>query len=372
MRLSVINQYPSLRGTGERIQALISEFASEPKAQFRCLVAFASDGGLKLIEDPVLAFLMRGGSIYFIVGVDLGGTSREAVERLLTWKRAYPKQVDARVFTTADNAAIFHPKVYWLDAADRRVVIVGSVNATTGGLASNFEVSVEMELASEGDDVALEEFDYLWMSYSSPLPPLSEENLLEVDAALTARLRSGRPPTDAHPGEPHPLSGLKKPKATAKKKLPKGKPTALGPSVDLVMDILEETRQTQVQLPVAALWPFFRAKPERKQSIELCQVFRGEVVKSGKRPFIHLDNNTHRLEIDAVRGLPRPQIIHFWRRRDDAGTIFYELALRGTKQFRDLDALLRSEGTQTRAGARRWLLRDSSGKSVASPKGSVE
>lgn len=362
MRLSVINQYPDLEATGPRLQTLIGEFAARPKAQFRCLVAFASEQGLKQVEDCILDFLRRGGSVYFIVGVDLGGTSREALERLLSWKRAFPKRVDARVFSTADNATIFHPKVYWFDSAERRVVVVGSANATGGGLFRNFEVSLEMELEAAVDSDAFEDLDFLWMTYSSPLPPLSEENLLEVDASLASRLKSGRAPTDGDARLPHPLAGLKqrgaaKSTVPTKSRMPTKKATgSAAKAVELVMDILEETRQTQVQLPVGAL-PFFKAQPEQRQTVTLHQVFRGSVVKSDLRPFIHLDNNTHRLEIDAIRGLPRPQIIRFWRAFGDPRHVFYEVLLRGTTRFAQLDLLLQNQGTQTRAGARRWLVR---------------
>lgn len=366
MRLSVINQYPDLEATGPRLQTLIGEFAAQPKAQFRCLVAFASEQGLKQVEDCIFDFLQRGGSIYFIVGVDLGGTSREALERLLSWKRAFPKRVDARVFSTADNTTIFHPKVYWFDSTERRVVVVGSANATGGGFFRNFEVSLEVELEAAVDSDAFEDLDFLWMTYSSPLPPLSESNLLEVDPSLVARLKSGHTPTDGDGSLPHPLAGLKG-AGPAKPQVPLKKATGLAGAVELVMDILEETRQTQVQLPVGAL-PFFNAEPERRQSINLHQVFRGNVVKSDLRPFIHLDNNTHRLEIDAIRGLPRPQIIRFWHASSDPRNVYYEVLLLGTTRYAELDSLLQSKGTQTRAGARRWLVRNTSTGS-ASTKG---
>ncbi|MGE4054849.1 MAG: phospholipase D-like domain-containing protein [Vicinamibacterales bacterium] len=366
MRLSVINQYPALKATGSRLQTLIGEFADRPMAQFRCLVAFASEQGLQQVEDCVLDFLRRGGSIYFIVGVDLGGTSREALERLLSWKRAFPRRVDARVFSTADNATIFHPKVYWFDSTERRVVIVGSANATNGGLLKNFEVSLEMELEPSLDGDAFEDLDFLWMTYSSPLPPLSETNLLEIDASLVARLKSGRPPTDGNAALPHPLAGLRR-AGPAKPKVPPKKATDITGGVELVMDILEETRRTQVQLPVGAL-PFFNAEPERTKSINLHQVFRGNVVKSDKRPFIHLDNNTHRLEIDAIRGLPRPQIVRFWHATSDSRNVHYEVLLRGTRRYAEADSLLRRAGRQTRVGARRWLVRRPAAGGVSSKR----
>ena len=118
------------------------------------------------------------------------------------------------------------------------------------------------------------------------------------------------------------------------------------------MDILQETRQTQVQLPVEVLASFFGTSDR----VRLHQVRKGVVVKSDTRPIIHLENNTHRIEIDAIRGLPRPQIIRFFRPRRQS-SINYELILNGTKEYRELEHLLAKSGNQTRRGARRWLTR---------------
>jgi len=119
------------------------------------------------------------------------------------------------------------------------------------------------------------------------------------------------------------------------------------------MDILQETRQTQVQLPVEVLPSFFVGADD----VRLRQIRRGVIVKSDVRPIIHLGNNTHRVEIDAIRGLPRPQIIRFHRPGRSAAVIDYEVVLKGTREYRELDQLLSERGQQTRRGARRWLLK---------------
>ena len=121
------------------------------------------------------------------------------------------------------------------------------------------------------------------------------------------------------------------------------------------MDILVETRQTQVQIPVETFTRFFDG---RRRSILLRHVRRGDVMKSDTRPFIHLPNKTHRIEIDAIRGLPRPQIIRIVRRRDAPGVFDYEIVVKGTKKHTELDGLLREQGERTRRGARRWLIRE--------------
>jgi hypothetical protein len=121
VRASIINQYPMLDSTAERLTSLFRAFVSYKTAQFRGLLAFASEAGFRMLEPSLRDFLNAGHSVFWIVGVDLGGTGRQALQFLYDLKRDYPKQVDARVFSAADNQCIFHPKVYWLDSDERKV-----------------------------------------------------------------------------------------------------------------------------------------------------------------------------------------------------------------------------------------------------------
>lgn len=361
MRASVINQYLTRDSTAMRLDRLLREFSAQQHAQFRGLVAFASAAGLRLIEPALRHFLDAGHSVFWIVGVDLAGTGREALQFLFDLKRAYPGRVDARVFSTGDNQYIFHPKVYWLDGNERNVVVVGSANATSGGFSRNFETSLEVEVEPLVDDHLLEDLNFLWMSYSSPLPPLVAANLLEIDRALILRIGHDQPPTDGRPQQVHPLRALipvhtlARPRGRGRRIRRAQRAAAHRRRRELIMDILQETRQTQVQLPVEALTPFFL--PHGGDSIELRLLQRGRAVKSDVRPVIHLGNNTHRIEVDAIRGLPRPQIIRFVRVGGRSNAVEYELVLRGTRENEDLDRLLSGQGRQTRRGARRWLIR---------------
>jgi hypothetical protein len=92
VRPSVINQYPSQDSTVDRLGGLLSDFSGLAGAQFRALIAFASEAGLRMLEPGVRRFLDSQHSIFWIVGVDLGGTGREALEFLYKLKREYPKQ----------------------------------------------------------------------------------------------------------------------------------------------------------------------------------------------------------------------------------------------------------------------------------------
>src|SRR5437879_5323562 len=102
MRASVINQYPTQDSTVDCLGRLLSDFSGLPSAQFRALIAFASHAGLRMLEPSLRRFLNSQHSIFWIVGVDLGGTGREALEFLYKLKREYSGRVDARVFSTMD------------------------------------------------------------------------------------------------------------------------------------------------------------------------------------------------------------------------------------------------------------------------------
>lgn len=356
MRASIINQYPRLDSTAERLAALLHTFASYKAAQFRGLTAFASETGLRLVEPSLRRFLDAGHSMFWIVGVDLGGTGRPALEFLYNLKREYPNRVDARVFSTGDNQTVFHPKVYWLDSNDRKVVVIGSANATSGGLERNFEASLVLDLEPLTDADILEELDFLWMTYTSPLPPLSPANLIDLNRSLINRFGPDHPPTDGRQSEPHPLAGMvpHRQRAVSSRSSTRSTPvSAMRRGKELLMDILQETRQTQVQLPVDVLASFF----QNADNVRLQQVRKGVVVKSDTRPIIHLGNNTHRIEIDAIRGLPRPQIVRFLRPKGKSVVVTYEIVLNGTRDYNEAEKLLSQHGNQTRSGARRWLLR---------------
>lgn len=359
MELSLINQFAGSNSTGSYLGQLLERFSHQPSSQFRVLVAFASLSGLRQIEAQLRRFLDRGCSTFWIVGIDLGGTGWEALQFLYDLARRYPRQVDARVLTTGNNHTVFHPKVFWLDSQDERVVLVGSSNATGGGLQSNFEVSTVLSV--DGNEMAdlSEQLDYLWVSYSSPLPPLKDGHLLRVDRRLIGLLRSDQR-VSMRPIPRHPLKNLVPrlrlsliPRVRAAKRRSRQPPQRRG-GRELIMDILEETRQTQVQIPVDTFGKFFDA---RRKSVLLRLVKCGVVEKADRRPLIHLPNKTHRIEIDAIRGLPRPQILRMRRDPATPDIVDYELVLRGTRAYSDLDTMLASEGQQTRQGARRWLVR---------------
>ena len=107
-------------------------------------VAFAKSSGVLRLADDFEGFLNDGGEINAYVGVDLGGTSYEALTALL------PRTTSLHI-VHAENAQTFHSKIYDFTGAREETLIVGSHNLTGGGLWTNFESSLIVSASREDD-----------------------------------------------------------------------------------------------------------------------------------------------------------------------------------------------------------------------------
>lgn len=131
----IIGQGYNLKEDTSVGKELIQLFKSHRYNSFTCLVAFASQGGVSALSTEILEAKERGCKIKVILGVDQKGTSKEALEEVLSW------DVDAKIYHTKDFN-IFHPKVYLFENEDIFSLIVGSNNLTVPGLVQNVECSL--------------------------------------------------------------------------------------------------------------------------------------------------------------------------------------------------------------------------------------
>lgn len=124
---------------------LRQEFDTELWTNVDIMVAFCRVSGLDLINDHLVQFIQRGGTFRILVGIDapFGGTTREAITRLLNYKSLAPERVFVGIvhYATPPGSLqpTFHPKVYAFTGAGQRHVHVGSHNLTRGGLVRNIE-----------------------------------------------------------------------------------------------------------------------------------------------------------------------------------------------------------------------------------------
>lgn len=103
------------------------------------VVAFAKNSGVLRLKDPFERFRERGGKVNAYVGIDLGGTSYEALTALLL-------MTDTLSVVHFDGGQTFHPKIYRFDGKNRKILIVGSSNLTGGGLWTNCESSIVLSV----------------------------------------------------------------------------------------------------------------------------------------------------------------------------------------------------------------------------------
>src|SRR4051794_15493875 len=136
MQLTLLHQHLGKGGMDERI---VAHLEAGKYSSLRVLMAFAKGTGVGLISSALEKFIEAGGAVEIIVGLDLDGTSPDALESLVG--------LGAAVFVFGVKGdRTFHPKVmiFDTDPPDEFLVIVGSNNWTPGGLDSNFEVAVEV------------------------------------------------------------------------------------------------------------------------------------------------------------------------------------------------------------------------------------
>ncbi|MGF1871976.1 hypothetical protein [Photobacterium indicum] len=121
--------------TGQLGNRLIELLDSQEYHTLNIVVAFAKNSGVLRIKDSLERFRRQNGKINAYVGVDLSGTSYEALTTLLI-------HTDSLNVVHSEKSQTFHSKIYQFIGEDKELIVVGSHNLTGGGLWTNFESSV--------------------------------------------------------------------------------------------------------------------------------------------------------------------------------------------------------------------------------------
>jgi HKD family nuclease len=124
--------------------ALACALDDERLTELSVVVAWAKESGLQRIRPKLQAFRARGGKARILLGIDADGATFEGLYA------AIDDFNEARVLFNAKSRT-FHPKLYMVTGETASVVIIGSGNLTKGGLLSNYEAGVYLEL-DLGDD----------------------------------------------------------------------------------------------------------------------------------------------------------------------------------------------------------------------------
>ena len=128
---------------------IIDSLIDEEFKSFNAFVAFVSIGGINNIIDELRSFKTRGGAIRLYIGVDLNGTSKEALDKLMEL------EIEAYIIFSPNNI-IYHPKIYAFEGKTFSRAIVGSSNLTERGLFQSIESSVCVNFHNEEDEIGIQ------------------------------------------------------------------------------------------------------------------------------------------------------------------------------------------------------------------------
>ena len=129
--------------SGQLGDRLIELLESSDFHTLEIAVAFAKNSGVLRIKDSFKKFREGGGKVNIYVGVDLGGTSYEALTALLL-------HTDSLNVVHSESDQTFHSKIYQFSGKNHGLLVVGSHNLTGGGLWTNFESS--LHIPTDGTD----------------------------------------------------------------------------------------------------------------------------------------------------------------------------------------------------------------------------
>lgn len=123
---------------------LLKLFSDYDFHTFTGILAFASlsgvNGLLKIVENA-----KHLSQVKIVTGIDQKGTSKEALEALLS-----SEKINSYIFYQPSHT-IFHPKVYLFEGKHKSELIIGSSNLTSHGFFTNVEASMIVSIDNSID-----------------------------------------------------------------------------------------------------------------------------------------------------------------------------------------------------------------------------
>ena len=152
--------------------------ANPPASSIIFVSAFVSVQTIMRVKRQILGLKESGSDIRFVLGIDLGGTSREVLAELLEW------DIDVRIIKHRIPRHTFHPKLYFFQWPDRATVIVGSNNMTEGGFFGNYEgatcITYSLPEETEAFDTARSQLDRFLQPDGPTVHQLTKKFLAEL------------------------------------------------------------------------------------------------------------------------------------------------------------------------------------------------
>ncbi|WP_263819993.1 phospholipase D family protein [Salinibacter sp.] len=184
---SILNPLDQPSGHARLLDYLKEGFQNEDFSRATLIVAFSKSGPLRRLQSAIADWTGdESREVRAIFGIDQGGTSEEALRLSLELFDQVHILHQRGIGTT------FHPKIYYFEGEESFSAYVGSNNLTTGGLETNFESGVQMELQSPEDDPLKYEFYDCWEDTvdvarrldESLLNDLADEGLVPTEESM--------------------------------------------------------------------------------------------------------------------------------------------------------------------------------------------
>ena len=355
MKTQVINQTPFNNPLKKELKL---ELIDKATTRFRALVAYLSWRGLDTIYEELESFYeSKDSQVEMIIG--LGSTTSE-IDVLRYLNERMPRG-SFKVFNASNDNYTFHPKIYYFDKKDSLTVYIGSSNISLGGISTNSECSIKLELDRKNDHLLLTEFEDVWQTYSNPQSPFKKNNLRSIDKKLLnaleklrIRLEKNEKTLSRQSNELKKLfpeldiprtSTISHIKGQAQnKRIVKPKAGSI-----LFLEVLTETgaNGTQVQIPSLVLENYFDLKPGQiHKTIQLqfsVNKFRPSVI-------CRFGNYTYRFTITEIISFKRPLLLKFEKIGVDKYIVSFLQGIYYKTQIKNCT-------NQTRAGAKHWLIK---------------
>jgi hypothetical protein len=163
-------------------EILLGDLASDPAPRRVVIVsAFAALQTIMRLKFPLLALRDRGCAVSLVLGLDMGGTSKEVLEQVATWT------IPVTIVKNRIPGHTFHPKLYLLEWATAATIVVGSNNATEGGFFRNYESAACIEYNFPDDDQLYGEALLQLRRFLDPSGPVARLLTAEYLAVLLQR-----------------------------------------------------------------------------------------------------------------------------------------------------------------------------------------
>ncbi len=328
----------------------------------KILTAFASGAGVAALSPLFDVFLgYDGNTIEIICGIDRNGTDAEAIRMLYNLQETHYSTLKVSIFKAPSRSAIFHPKLYINERGGKIDFVIGSANLTSGGLGLNFESIVLYEDVPRSNKEARNAIS-IWKTYAEPHSPLSHSYLKALTSEERTSLLRRMPKKSVWEKRStkrevtelwKPLSHVPLANSTI---VQHRKPTPLSAFQGdyLLMDVLKETRRTQMQLPLPVVTGFFRVKRGEHAEVNVAILSPEGLTQPIRRPLVMSGTSMRRIEVPEIKTRARNLAILFLKLRGRR-RFAYCILPRESDSYRVADQLLENHGQQG-AKERRFLI----------------